>query len=254
MDYEFQLSGKKAIVTGASRGIGLGIADALASEGVEVAIGARHLEGAAQAAQALEAEHAVRCLPIEIDVRSGGSVAEAFDTIEKEFGALDIAVNNAGVASNVDFLSMGDGDWDNVFETNLKGVYRCCKREIPLMRARGGSIVNIASISGVAVNTPQLQAHYNSSKAGLIMLSRSLAFEYARDKIRVNVVSPGYTLTEMNKREEILDMIETWKKLIPMNRLAEVREMCGPVLFLLSDLASYVTGHNLIVDGGYTIL
>ncbi|MBN1834273.1 MAG: SDR family oxidoreductase [Spirochaetales bacterium] len=254
MEYRFGLSGKKAVVTGASRGIGFGIAEALASEGVEVAIGARHLEGASEAARSLEAKHGVRCFPLGIDVRSADSVTEAFDTLEREFGALDIAVNNAGVASNVDFLSMQDSDWDNVFETNLKGVYRCCKREIPLMSARGGSIVNIASISGVAVNTPQLQAHYNTSKAGLIMLSRSLAFEYARSGIRVNVVSPGYTLTEMNKREEILDMIETWKKLIPMGRLAEVREMCGPVLFLVSDLASYITGHNLIVDGGYTIL
>lgn len=254
MEYGFHLSGKKALVTGASRGIGFGIAEALCSEGVEVAIAARHFETASEAAGALEAKHALRTLPLRIDVRSDESVSKAFHLIEKKFGALDIAVNNAGVASNVDFLSMKDSDWDNVFETNLKGVYRCCKHEIPLMVKKGGSIVNIASISGVIVNTPQLQAHYNTSKAGLIMLSKSLAFEYAQSNIRVNVVSPGYTLTEMNRREEILEMIETWKKLIPLNRLADVREMCGPVLFLVSDLASYITGQNLVVDGGYTIL
>jgi sorbose reductase len=254
MDYGFNLSGKKALVTGGSRGIGFGIAEALCSQGVDVAIAARHFETASEAARKLEAKYDRRTLAVRIDVRADDSVSEAFHHIEKEFGFLDIAVNNAGVASNVDFLSMQDSDWDNVFETNLKGVYRCCRHEIPLMGKNGGSIVNTASISGVVVNTPQLQAHYNASKAGLIMLSKSLAFEFAQSNIRVNVISPGYTLTEMNKREEILDMIDTWKELIPMNRLAEVREICGPVLFLVSDLASYITGQNLVVDGGYTIL
>ena len=254
MACDFSLEGKKAFVTGGSRGIGYGIADALASQGVDVAVGALHLPGASEAARVLETTHRVRCLPIQVDVRSDESVAAAFDRIEREFGVLDAAVNNAGIASNVDFLSMRDSDWDDVFETNLSGVRRCCRREISMMLGRGGSIVNIGSISGVIVNTPQLQAHYNASKAALIMLSKCLAFEYAGRGIRVNVVSPGYTLTEMNRRAEILDMIELWKQRIPLGRLADVREMCGPVLFLLSDLASYVTGHNLVVDGGYTLL
>jgi NAD(P)-dependent dehydrogenase (short-subunit alcohol dehydrogenase family) len=254
MDYGYKLTGKKALVTGGSRGIGYGIAEALCSEGVEVAIAARHFEAASEAAKKLESEHNVRTLAVRMDVRSEDSVPEAFEKIEKKFGYIDIAVNNAGIASNVDFLSMQDSDWDNVFETNLKGVFRCCRCEIPLMKENGGSIVNTGSISGVIVNTPQLQAHYNTSKAGLIMLSKSLAFEFAQSNIRVNVVSPGYTLTEMNRREEILDMIDTWKKLVPMQRLAEVREIAGPVLFLVSDLATYITGQNLVVDGGYTIL
>lgn len=254
MAFDFGLKGKKALVTGGSRGIGYCVADTLASQGADVAIGALHLAGASEAARTIGTAHRVRCIAVQVDVRSDESVAAAFDRIEREFGGLDAAVNNAGIASNVDFLAMKDSEWDEVFETNLSGVRRCCRREIAMMLGRGGSIVNIGSISGVVVNTPQLQAHYNASKAALIMLSKCLAFEYAGRGIRVNVVSPGYTLTEMNRRAEILDMIELWKQRIPLGRLAEVREMSGPVLFLLSDLASYVTGHNLVVDGGYTLL
>lgn len=248
------VTGKRAFVSGGTRGIGLGVAELLAEQGAEVAIGALHGEAAEKRAKEIRERTGSACFGLGIDVRSTDSVAEAFTVIDERFGSLDIAVNNAGVANGIEFLDIGDEDWDRILDTNLKGVYRCCKVQIPLMLDTGGSIVNIASISGSMVNVPNFQANYNTSKAGVIMLSKSLAVEYAGKGIRVNTVSPGYTLTDMNRRPEVQDLLKIWKSRIPLGRLADIEEVAGAVLFLVSDLSSFVTGHDLVVDGGITIL
>lgn len=190
---------------------------------------------------------------VPLDVTRPDSVDAAMDRMSREWGGVDVLVNNAGIANSVTIEELDEAAWQRVVDTNLNGVYRCCRSALPKME-RGGAIVNIASISGSMVNVPQFQSNYNTSKAAVIMLTRSLAVELAPRGIRVNSVSPGYTLTDMNRRPEVQDLIAIWTERTPMKRLAEIDEVAGPVLFLASDMASFVTGHDLVVDGGITIL
>jgi NAD(P)-dependent dehydrogenase (short-subunit alcohol dehydrogenase family) len=248
-------SGKVVFVSGGSRGIGRGIAEAFAGQGAEaVVLTSRNAGEVEAAAREIADSTGTDCFGLVMDVTDEKSVAQGFELVGRKYRRLDVAVNNAGVANSVSFGELDAVAWDRIINTNLKGVYSCCRHEVPLMEARGGAVVNIASISGSMVNVPQFQANYNTSKAGVIMLTRSLAVEYAQRGIRFNSVSPGYTLTDMNRRPEVQEMIEIWRRRIPMNRLAEVSEIAGPVLFLASDLGSYVTGHDLVVDGGITVV
>jgi NAD(P)-dependent dehydrogenase (short-subunit alcohol dehydrogenase family) len=212
-------------------------------------------------ADELSRRHGGTCIGVTLDVTSPSSVAQGVSAVVEAFGKLDVAVNNAGIANSVAYADMDEETWRTVLATNLDGVYRCCREELAVMAPptdpdpqRGAAIINIASISGSMVNVPQFQANYNASKAAVIMLTRSLAVEYARRGVRINSVSPGYTLTDMNRREEVQDLIATWTERTPMRRLAEVDEVAGPVLFLASPLAGFITGHDLVVDGGITIL
>ena len=248
------LSGKTALITGASRGIGYGIANILAENGAEVAVASLHDEGAIKAADRISITTGSRCMGLGMDVRSGKSVDSGIAAVKERFGSLDILVNNAGVANSIDFSDLDEENWDLILDTNLKGTYRCCRAALPLLSENGGAIVNIASISGSMVNIPQFQANYNVSKAGIIHLTKSLAVELASRGIRVNSVSPGYTLTDMNRRPEVQDLIAVWTERTPMRRLAEVGEIASTVLFLVSGMAGFVTGHDLVVDGGITIL
>jgi len=248
------LNGKTAFISGGSRGIGYGIAEILAFNGANIIIGSIHGEGAEKAADKLSRETGAFCFGLELDVCLASSVSSAFESIKEKTNSLDIAVNNAGVANSIDFLDTDEAAWDHVLDTNLKGVYQCCRAEIPLMLENGGKIVNIASISGSMVNVPQYQANYNTSKAGVIMLTKSLAVEYAKRGIRINSLSPGYTLTEMNKRPEVKDLLKIWADRTPMGRHAEVDEIASAALFLVSDMSGFITGHDLVVDGGSTIV
>lgn len=248
------LNGKKAFVSGGSRGIGYGIAEILAQNGAEVVIASQHLEGAEEAAARLTKETGSICFGFEIDVKSTESVQNSFQSIKDRFGSLHIAINNAGVANSIEFLDTDESAWDRIIDTNLKGVFNCCKAEIPMMLENGGTIVNIASISGSMVNVPHFQANYNTSKAGVIMLTKSLAVEFAKKGIRVNSLSPGYTITEMNKRPEVQDLLKVWAERSPMGRHAEVDEIASAALFLASGMSSFITGQDLLVDGGITIV
>ena len=240
-------------MTGGTRGIGRGIAEAFAARGARVALAARDGAGAADGAARLSQDHGVPCMGVAMDVRDEASVRGAVDAVVAEFGGLDVLVNNAGVANSVAFADMDADTWRRVIDTNLTGVYHCCRAGLAVME-RGARIVNIASISGSMVNVPQFQANYNTSKAAVIMLTRSLAVEYAPRGIRVNSVSPGYTLTDMNRRPEVAELIRVWTDRTPMGRLAEIREIAQPVLFLASEMSSFMTGHDLVVDGGITLL
>lgn len=248
------LTGKKAVVTGASRGIGYHIALILAQHGAQIAVASLHEDGAIQAARRIETETGSVCFGIEMDVKSATSVQEGFAEIQKKMGTLDILVNNAGIANSIDFADLDEDSWDRVMDTNLKGTYLCCRSALGMLEDGGGSIINIASISGSMVNVPQFQANYNASKAGVIHFSKSLAAELAPKNIRVNSLSPGYTLTDMNRRPEVQELIAIWQDRTPMKRLAEVEEIASAALFLASGMSGFVTGHDLVVDGGITTL
>ncbi len=252
MGAQFGLDGRVALVTGASKGIGRGLAVGLAQAGADVAALGRDEAELRETVAAVQTQGR-RAIAIVCDVRDSAGLSAAVERTERELGPLTLAVNNAGVAGSAAALTMPDTEWDRVMDTNLTGVFRCCRAEAAAMaRNGGGAIVNIASISGSIANPGLTQAHYNASKAAVIHLSKSLAVEWVDAGIRVNVVSPGYTATAMNRRPEVIPLIEAFETQTPMGRLAEVEEMVGPTVFLLSPAASYVTGHDLLVDGGLT--
>ncbi|NDV86598.1 SDR family oxidoreductase [Aurantimonas aggregata] len=248
----FDLSGETAIVTGAASGIGQAIAIGLAEAGANVACLDRPgSDGFAASSKGIE-QHGRRCLVLEADVRDASALANAVARVEAELGPLSVAVNAAGIANATAAEDMSEEQWRTMLDINLTGLFLTAQAEARMMLPRGrGSIVNIASMSGSIVNRGLLQAHYNTSKAGVIHLTRSLAMEWAERGIRVNAISPGYTLTPMNLRPEVAEQRRVFEETTPMGRMADVREMVGPAIFLSSGAASFVTGHDLIVDGGF---
>ncbi|TIU73923.1 MAG: SDR family oxidoreductase, partial [Mesorhizobium sp.] len=193
-----------------------------------------------------------KALALAGSVTSETDLTAAIDRVEAELGALTVAVNNAGIAGSEAAETMPLEKWRKVHEVNVAGVFLSCQAEASVMLPRrAGSIINIASMSGTIVNRGLTQAHYNSSKAAVIHMSKSLAMEWADRGLRVNVVSPGYTLTPMNKRPEVAEEIKIFKRDTPMGRMAAPEEMVGPTVFLASRASSFVTGLDLIVDGGY---
>jgi sorbose reductase len=248
----FAIKGRKALVTGAGRGIGKVLALALAEAGCDVALFGLHranLEEVVAEIKKLGARGAV----LEGDVSHKGDVDRAFAAAVREFGRLDICVNNAGVSLQAPVEEVPEADWERIMETNLKGVFLGCQAAARIMMPqKSGSIVNIASISGRTVNVPQKQAVYNTSKAGVVMLSQCMAVEWAPYGIRVNCISPGYMKTEMTL-STMSSLFPDWEALTPMGRLGEPGELRGALVFLASDASSYMTGHDLVVDGGYTV-
>jgi len=191
---------------------------------------------------------AVSCL---CDVTVGREVEKAFEATAKAFGRLDILVNSAGITIWAKGEEMTEEQWDRVNSIDLKGTFLCCQQAGRLMiPQKSGSIVNIASMSGQIVNIPQCQVGYNAAKAGVINLTRSLAVEWAPHNIRVNSISPGYTATEMTMT--VPEYHAGWEALIPMKRMARTDELLGALVYLASDASTYTTGHDLVIDGGYT--
>jgi NAD(P)-dependent dehydrogenase (short-subunit alcohol dehydrogenase family) len=251
----FRLDGRVAVVTGAARGIGFAIAEALAEAGARVVLtdfDAKALDEALGklAASGAQAEGEV------FDVTDPAAAQRVNDAIVARHGRVDVLVNNAGIAiSNHPAEDMSDAVWDRVIDVNLNGVFRACRAFGKGMLERGGgSIVNVGSMSGLIVNRPQEQANYNASKAGVHHLTRSLAAEWGARGVRVNAVAPTYIDTEMNQyvyepgNEE---MYRHWVGGTPMNRLGRVDEVASVVLFLASDAASLMTGAIVLADGGY---
>ena len=248
MTDRFNLTGQHALVTGAGRGIGLEIARTLKGAGASVTIGEYAEDAGRAAAEELGGNF------VQVDVRDPESAEQMVEQAEG-YAPLDILVNNAGIAKNVEAEHTSDDDWLNIINVNLNGVFWCSRAAGKRMLKRGsGSVVNIASMSGMIVNKPQPQAAYNTSKAGVIMLTKSLAAEWAKRGVRVNSVSPGYIGTEMTKlgmsNEE---WNRQWLEMTPMNRVGEPADIAHAVLYLASDAARFATGTNLVVDGGYTV-
>jgi NAD(P)-dependent dehydrogenase (short-subunit alcohol dehydrogenase family) len=248
----FSLTGRVALVTGAGSGIGQRIAIGLAQCGADVALLDRRTDdGLAQTAGHVAAAGR-RSIQLQADVTSGAALADAVAETEAALGPLTLAVNAAGIANANPAELMEEAQFQTMMDINLKGVFLSCQAEARAMLAHGrGTIVNIASMSGVIVNRCLQQAHYNASKAGVIHMTKSLAMEWVGRGIRVNTISPGYTATPMNTRPEMVHQTKLFEEQTPMSRMAHVDEMVGPAVFLLSDAASFVTGHDLLVDGGF---
>ena len=252
MDAFFSLEGDVAFVTGAGSGIGQAIAIGLARAGADVACFGHDSRG--ELSETADEIRALgrRALVLPGSVTSGEAVSEAVSRTEGELGPLTVAVNNAGIAHAEPSETLSLDRWRKLYEVNVEGVFLCCQTEGQAMLPRGrGSIINIASMSGSIVNRGLSQAHYNSSKAAVIHLSKSLAMEWAGRGLRVNVISPGYTMTPMNRRPEVAEQVKIFERDTPMGRMADPEEMAGPAIFLASRASSFVTGVDLIVDGGF---
>lgn len=249
----FDLSNRVALVTGAGSGIGQRIAVGLAQSGADVALLDCQTDGRLQEAADVIATTGQRSIQIVANVTSGAAIAEAVTRTESELGPLRLALNAAGIANAEACEDMNEEQYQTLMDINMKGVWLSCQAEARAMlkHGQGGSIVNIASMSGVIVNRGLLQVHYNASKAGVIHMSKSMAMEWVDHGIRVNSISPGYTATPMNTRPEMIHQTKEFESQTPMKRMADVNEMVGPAIFLLSDASSYCTGVDILVDGGF---
>jgi NAD(P)-dependent dehydrogenase (short-subunit alcohol dehydrogenase family) len=243
------LDGRVAIVTGGARGIGFESARALKENGAKLVIVDINREQGEKSAHELEADY------VYADLTKSDQVAQIAQEIVSRHGRIDIAFNNAGIAVNVPSEDCSDADWHRVIDINLNAVFYCCREFGKVMLKQGsGSMINTASMSGVISNTPQPQSAYNASKAAVIMLTKSLAGEWAKRGVRVNSISPGYIGTEMTKMGMAEgDIYKYWLEFTPMGRVGKPREVASVVVFLASDASSFFTGSNLIVDGGYTV-
>jgi NAD(P)-dependent dehydrogenase (short-subunit alcohol dehydrogenase family) len=250
----FLLTDRVALVTGGGQGIGREIARTLAGAGADIAIADIDPTTAADAAAEIEGLGR-RAMAVQVDVADPASAEAMTRTVIDALGQIDVLVNNAGICINAPALEMTPDDWLRLWAINVNGVYWCSRAAARHMVTRGrGAIVNIGSMSGSIVNWPQPQAAYNASKAAVIHLTKSLASEWAAHGIRVNSVSPGYIGTDMTKRGlNTPGLGEAWLAATPMGRLGEPIEIARAVLYLASDAASFATGTDLIVDGGYTI-
>lgn len=247
------ISGRCALVTGASRGLGRHFALTLAKAGAKVALAARNVDLLNQVAEEI-AETGGEAIVVTLDVTDSTSVGNAIDMAEKELGALDILVNNSGVAITKPALDMSEDEWDTVIDTDLKGAWLMARDAAARMarRGAGGKIVNIASIGGL-IALGQLSS-YCAAKAGLIHLTHALAAELARHDIQVNAIAPGYIETDMNRA---FFASESGKKLIdreiPQRRLGQPADLDGALLVLASDASRFMTGSVIVVDGGHSL-
>jgi 3-oxoacyl-[acyl-carrier protein] reductase len=236
-----------AFITGASRGIGRACALALAAGGAKVVLAARQLEKLEEVATEIRAA-GTEAYVVGIDLASQDSIQESFSKTSKEFGRIDILINNAGLTRDGLALRMKRDDWDAVLQTNLSGSFFCIQQVLPAMvRERWGRIVNITSVVGESGNAGQ--ANYAASKAGLIGLTKSLAQELASRNITVNAVAPGFVETDMTASlsDELKAKIT---QSVPLKRIGRPEDVAAAVKFLIGDDAGYITGHVLDVNGG----
>ncbi|MEX0923913.1 MAG: 3-oxoacyl-ACP reductase family protein, partial [Rhodovibrionaceae bacterium] len=245
----YDLTGKTALVTGASSGIGRHLARVLAKAGARVAIAARRTDALAELAEEI-AEAGGRAMPVRLDVGDAASVRDAVACAETELGGLSILVNNAGIAVTKPLFEQEEADWDRVIDTNLKGAWLMSREAARHMaeRERGGSIVNIASVLGMQ-GSGQVTA-YCASKGGLINMTRALAADLAGYDIRVNALAPGYIETDINRDFLASKAGQSLQKRVPQRRFGQVRDLDGPLLLLASDASAYMTGAVITVDGG----
>src|ERR1700758_3054828 len=246
----FDLTGRVAIVTGGSIGLGRQIAEGLAEMGAQLVLCARKEERCRQAAAEFQ-KLGVKAIALACDVKSSGSVQSMVEATLSQFGRIDILINNAGISWGAPAEEMSLEDWNKVIETNLTGTFLCAQAAgRAMIRQRRGKIVNIASVAGLGGAPPELPAiGYHASKGGVISFTKDLACKWATHNIQVNAIAPGWFPTHMSNR-----VLEHYKELflshIPMRRFGNEHDLKGAAVFLASDASNYVTGHVLVVDGG----
>lgn len=248
----FSLEGKTALITGGARGIGHAVAMGLAQSGANLWLVDIREAAVTQTAAKIRQETGRQVSSFSCDVADPESVKALMKAVDSQGETIDVAFLNAGVAANEPAETMAHATWQKVIDVNLTGVFLTAQAVGGHMIRKGiaGSIIATASMSGHVVNVPQPQCAYNASKAGVIMLVKSLAVEWAQHRIRVNSISPGYVGTEMTRQRQ--EWLPQWQEKTPLGRLARPEELIGTVLYLASEASSFTTGSDLIVDGAYT--
>ncbi|HUZ33971.1 MAG TPA: SDR family NAD(P)-dependent oxidoreductase [Xanthobacteraceae bacterium] len=248
----FDLTGKVALVTGASSGLGVRFAEVLAENGAAVALVARRADRLAALKSRIEAS-GKRAVAIEADVCDRAAMRRAFGAAEQAFGTVTILVNNAGVVQSGRAIELAEEDWRRVLATNLDAVFFWAQEAARRMLAagKGGAIVNVASVLGITPDNGVVS--YAAAKAGVIQVTKALAIELAFKGIRVNAIAPGWIVTEMNRDYLASERGAAMKKKIPMGRFGETRDLDGPLLLLASDAGSFMTGTTIVADGGQVV-
>ncbi len=245
---QIDLTDQNILITGGTRGIGRSLVDAFADTGARIAFTYRSSTEEAEAVVAELEDNGVKAMSLQGDVADTSVAQEHVDAVTDAWGTLDVLINNAGITKDNLMLRMKEEDWDAVLDVNLKGVFNYAKAAYrPMMRQRGGVIINLSSVVGVTGNAGQ--TNYAASKAGIIGFSKSLAKELSSRGVRVNVVAPGYVDTEMTEALSD-DARDAMLNAVPLGRPATTEDVAEAVLFLASPAASYITGHVLHVDGG----
>tara|TARA_R110002050_G_scaffold109799_1_gene221320 strand:+ start:38515 stop:39261 length:747 start_codon:yes stop_codon:yes gene_type:complete len=241
------LIGKTAIITGATRGIGKAIAETFAANGANVAFTYASSQEKAEAIEASLIEMGVKAKAYKSDAADMDAAQDLVKEVLKEFGTIDILVNNAGITKDGLLMRMSEADWDAVMDTNLKSVFNMTKSVMrTMMKNRNGSIINMSSVVGVKGNAGQ--ANYAASKAGIIGLTKSVALELGSRNIRCNAIAPGFIETEMTGKLDA-DVVQGWRDAIPLKRGGTPTDVANLTLFLASDMASYISGQTINVDG-----
>jgi|WP_322623517.1 3-oxoacyl-[acyl-carrier protein] reductase len=242
------LEGKTAIITGASRGIGRGIAQAFAQQGANVAF---TYSSSVEAAQALETElagYGIKAKGYQSDAADFNQAQQLVDDVVAEFGTVDILINNAGITKDNLLMRISEADFDKVIEVNLKSVFNMTKAvQRPMLKQRKGSIINMSSVVGVQGNAGQ--SNYAASKAGMLGFTKSIALELGSRNIRCNAIAPGFIQTEMTAKLDE-NVVKGWSDAIPLKRGGTTEDVANACIFLASDMSAYITGQTLNVDGG----
>lgn len=249
----FDLQGRVAVVTGASSGLGRQMAIGFAKQGADLVILARRLEKLKKVAEEIKS-YGVRCLPLQCDVTESDAVNKAANAAKEYYGKVDILVNNAGASRNAGVLEMSDEDWNFTLQADLTSVFKVTRAFANFMvEKKYGRIINIASIYGQVGNTAMDTVAYHSSKGGVINFTRAVAAELAKYNITCNTISPGYFETELTVDTLKTDAFTKFMEAsVPLRRYGREGELNPAAIFLASDEASYITGQNIKVDGGYT--
>jgi NAD(P)-dependent dehydrogenase (short-subunit alcohol dehydrogenase family) len=254
---KIRMDGKTAIVTGGHSGIGRGIVEALTQAGANIVIAGRREELGRKVCEEVSADNGVRALFVKTDVTKDEDRKNVVARTISEFGRIDALVNCSGIVHHENAEDVSYENWRRVMDVNLDGLFFMCQavgRE--MIRQKGGNIVNISSNSDLLVMTPQTQVGYNAGKAGVDMVTKCLAYEWAKHNIRVNAIAPGYVQTDLlpaKKTPEGKLWADVWKDMIPLRRFGKAEEIGALALYLASDMSPFLTGSILLIDGGYSL-